>query len=257
VTAATDNAVRLAEWPYRFDLIELDETYIDKRYQRDLKPILTAYNPALVGVLICSERERGGKTLSVIDGQRRRDLIKTEGLTIGVPALVFFDLTLEEEAELFYLIQKERKGVSQYERHRAEVVAKREVAVALERITKDEGYEIVQWDDKDMRHVTAVRTLERLYNREPELLRQVLHLIALTWDGVYGATREKMLSGVALFIEQTPDVDEHRFVQRLGNVTPSALDVRATQLRDSKELTGASPKFLAEVIQTQYRSRKH
>ncbi len=245
---------KVAEWPYEFELAEVNDTWIDRRYQRDLKPIKTEFNPALVGTVVASDRSNRGKRLSIIDGQRRRDLVKREGLAV-VPCVVFYDLTVEAEAELFALLQKERKGITPYERFRAELTAGHRTALAINAIVHEEGFELAP-QEPDMRHIKAITGVERIYGRDPELLRNTLRLIAHTWEGVWGASREKMLSGVALFLEETGDLDWDKFVRRLRDVTPSTLDVRATQLRDSKGLRGSSPKFLAEVIRTQYRRNR-
>ncbi len=231
---------KIAEWPYRFELVPVEETWIDRRYQRDLKPILTEFNPALVGTLVASDRMSRGKRLSIIDGQRRRDLVNNEGLPT-IPCVVFYDLTVEREAELFALLQKERKGITPYERFRAELTAGHRTALAINAMVREEGFELAD-QEPDMRHIRAIRGVERIYGRDPELLRNV-----------FRAASEKMLAGVAKFLDETPDLDWDKFIARLKNVTPSTLDIRATQLRDSKGLTGSSPSFLAEVIRTQYR----
>lgn len=244
------------DWPYRWDLVPVGAMYVDKRYQRPLKPITSGLDPRIINSLSLSERPKGEKAFSVIDGQRRRDLLEREvSPTVAVPATVFFGLTQAEEAELFSLFQRERKGITPYERWIADLVAGNPTVKAINKMVAEEGFEIAQ-QDTTMRHLKAVRAVERIYEQEPELLRRTLQLIRETWNGVPFASRDQMLKSVAQFIIDTPDLDETRFVEKLRTETPSSLDRKSMGLMESKGLQGKSAKYIAEVIQNVYRSSK-
>lgn len=242
------------KYPYRWDIVRIDEMYIDSRYQRDLKPITGEFDPRIVGMLTLSERPRQGKQYSVIDGQRRRDLIKREGIDIA-PCVIFYDLSVEDEATLFSLFQRERKTITPYERYRADLVAGHPTVKAIDKILREEGFEMAPFETTP-KSVRAVRAVETIYGEEPELLRKTLQLVARTWPEVPGSASEKMLKGLSIFVATTKDLDEEKFVRRLKGTLPSQIDRRATYLRDSRELTGTSPKFYAEVIEQMYRKGK-
>jgi hypothetical protein len=247
-------AIDIAEWPFRFEVIDLRATFIDARYQRDLKPIKSVFDPRLVGCLTVNERPRAGVNLSVIDGQRRRDKILAVKFDSPVPACVFEDLTLEQEAELFSLFQRERKSITPFERFKSDLVAKVPVSMAINKMISEEGFEMAA-NDSTMRELKAVRGIERIYAEDPELLRTVLQLVRMTWDGVPFASRDQMLKGIAWFVQSTEDLDMERFVKRLKDVTPSELNRRADMHREAKGLTGSSPRFMGEVIQDAYRRK--
>src|SRR5438874_370753 len=64
------------DWPYTFDILPLEDMWL-ARYQRPstsfVQRIVANYDPAQVGTLIVSERGRGRKTHSIVDGKSRRE----------------------------------------------------------------------------------------------------------------------------------------------------------------------------------------
>lgn len=254
-----DEDTTVVAWPFRFEVLSLAEIYID-RFQRPLNERwLDArdgkFDPAMLGTITVSDRPRRGKQYSAIDGQHRCELARRAGLS-HVPCLVFIGLTVEAEAEMFARLQRERRAISPFQRFNAELVAGNEQAKAIQKIVTECGLTL-DANQEDAGKVRAVVALERIYEDEPANLRKVLTLITQTWGDLPYARNERMLKGVWYFVRDTEDLDEERFIDRLGQVPPSTLATRATQLRDGSGMSRAGlPKFLREAIENEYRSKR-
>lgn len=252
----------LRDFPYRFAVVPIGECYID-RYQRPLseqwlKARTTKFNPALFGTLTLSERHigkdgKGGK-YSVIDGQHRSVLAQRVDL-LEVPAIIFFDLTVEEESMLFSALQRERRAITPLERFNSDLVALKPEALALQRMVVGAGFRFE--NSKAPGAIKSVVALERAYATEPALAEQVLRLIKGTWGIMPEAANEHMIGAMRLFLDKMGSgLDETKFVAQLEQMTPSGIAQKAAQLRDSLGHTGSIMRFMAEIMENQYSSQK-
>lgn len=261
--------------PYRYEILPIKHLFVDESYQRPLtnfvKRIEEKFDPALVGTLVTSER---GKTkFAVVDGQTRMTAMRRRGLT-EAPCLIYANLTEADEADLFARLQTERRGMVAANRFRAEVIAKKPFAVALDRIVQDEGFSIGV-NVQDGYCINAVAALETIYRGmksrrakfqpDEDLLRDVLQIVKGAWPKMpEGAKSGTMLRGLGYYLMFAPDgkvrskaqqVDFDRLTTKLGKVQPSELARRAEQLREGRGMSGNSPSYMAEAIAAQYSKR--
>ena len=262
-SAETANEAMNGSTPWRFEIVPIDSIYID-RYQRPvnekwLKDREGQLDPAMLSAVTLSKREKSDKKAkktydySAVDGQHRIELCRRNGVT-EVAAVVFYDLSIETEATLFSRFQRERRSITPYQRFNADLISGDKRAKAIEKIVGDEEFTISEQEGAGS--IKAVVALERIYDEDPGQLRQVLRMIRLTWNDLPYAQNERMIKGLHIFIKDTPDLDEQRFIERLQNVTPSTITGRAHNLREARGLSGAIPRFIAEAIEDAYRSRK-
>lgn len=242
------------EWPYSFEILHVDDLFIDDSYQRPLTNfvgrIRRLFDPALVGTLVVSER---GGSYAVVDGQTRaaavRELAAAGRAPKEVPCLVYRGLSRAEEASLFARLQKERRGISSYHRFRAAVVAGELEANAIQRIVEDAGYDTGYGPN----HISAVAGLEKVYRRSPQILDLVLMIIRNAW-GERHMPKGDVLRGLGCFLDHVENVDEERLTARLATVTPAELARRSSALREGAD-RGGSDKYMAEAIEAVYNSR--
>ena len=88
----------------KLEMIPVEKLFIDDRTQRVLMnghadSLVSNFDPLFLGVLIASHRPNG--MASVLDGQHRLHAITRCGDEKEVACLVFYDLTLAQEAEIF------------------------------------------------------------------------------------------------------------------------------------------------------------
>jgi hypothetical protein len=255
-SAETANVGMNGNFPYRFAVVPISAIYVD-RFQRPLderwlKARQGKLNPAKLQTIVLSERAHGNKQYSAVDGQHRIELAKRHGLE-ELPAIVY-DLTVEEEAQLFSDLQRERRSITAYQRFNADLIAGSEQAHAIAKIVDDEGFTL--GDSEGGGQLKAIVALERIYEDDPTYLRTVLRLVKRTWGDLPGSQNERMLRALWYFLRGTEDLNEERFVERLSALTPSALVGRAHNLREFRGMSGALPGYLAEAIEDQYRSKR-
>lgn len=263
------------DWPYEFEIVPIKHMIVDI-YQRPLtsiaKEIEEDFEPALIGTLCLSERSKTKK--AVIDGQNR--MVGSKAHVSALPAVVYKGLTIEQEADLFAKFQTKRRGMTSASRFLAQVIAKQEPQVTIDRIVKEHGF-FVEHNSSDPKSLKAVAALEFVYRgtygrsgseerNDPQLLADVLEVISEAWPGLPDTAKGKdMLRGLAWFLAREPsgtfkeprktEITMERLVDRLSRVTPSALAERAGKFRDARGMTGNAPVYLAEAINSVYSKR--
>lgn len=248
------------------EFVPLSKTFVGK-YQRKLtsfvKRIETQFEPALVGTLTLSKRSSGKYAL--IDGQTRAEGMKRNGIDAWV-AVVYYDLSLEREAELFALFQTERRAMTSSDRFNAQVVAKDPHALAIVEVLKPLGF-FVENNNAEPGALKAIGAIEYVYHgaavgmaakatQDPELLRDTLEVIRGAWPRLPDTAKSRVIiQGVGYFLATTDNVDLERLTLRLSKLSPSALAKRAEALREGEGVSGKSPSHTAQAIAAQYRSR--
>jgi hypothetical protein len=246
-------------WPYRFELIPLDDLFVDPTYQRPLSSfaerIKRNYNPAMVGTLVVSERNdrRRKANYAVVDGQTRMYGMGENGEPVA-PCLVYTDLTPADEAKLFADLQTQRRGMATSLRFRAALLSGDGEAQTIAAIARAVGMKMA--GDEDMSGIKSIAAVEWLYRKDPTLLRRVLEIVSAAWPDEappVGSTvqdprtRGEILKGIGRFIlEQDPD--DERLTERLSRVSPSQLRHRANALREGSGSSGSWDRYVREAM---------
>lgn len=249
--------------PYRFGIVALKHLIIDA-YQRPLTTFVDKiernFNPGLIGTLCVSQRSE--TEYAVIDGQTRAEGMRRVGLT-EAPCLIYHGLTREQEAALFADLQTERRGMTSASRFNAQVIARVEHAVAINDIIEGLGM-FVKDNSSDLNALRAVGALEYAYFgasgskrkrvAHPELLASVLEVIRESWPKLPDTAKSAvMIRGLAFFLSGNDTVDLNRLQRNCSKVSPSELAKRAENLREGRGMSGNSPAYMAEAIESQYR----
>lgn len=261
--SATDNA-----WPYRFEVIPLKHMFTDE-YQRKLSSfvdkIAADWDPALVGTLVLSQRSK--TRYALIDGQTRAEGARRNNIK-ELPAVVYTDLTVQQEAELFAKFQTQRRAMHSADRFKAEVISGHETAVKIDEITRKHGY-VVHSNTATVNGLTPINApaaLEYVYRGakdkraatrpSPELLERTLETITKAWPKKPESARSAIIiRGLGLFLAKEGRVDEERLATRLGKVQPTEIAKRAQALREGRGISGTNPRETAEAIAAQYNKR--
>lgn len=209
---------------------------VDARYQRDLrKPhaemIAEGLDPARLQTFTLSRREDGA--LVVIDAQHRFVACTMRGFDGPVDCLVFNGLTLQQEADLFDLLNGRRKAVGAWDTFKARLVAEKPVEVAIVKIAKTKGLRPGGTVSKNV--VTAVQSLVSVYHRGN--LAQVLGVLVAWSDGGDPSYFEGLLlKSLSYFLEWYGDaVDADRLVERLGTWSPARVVNKYKRLTDMSD----------------------
>ncbi len=223
----------MEEFSGEFELINPVEISIDHRYQRQQKEPLIAvigstFKWSSFGALTCVRRNG---VVYAVDGQQRLAAAMTQKPRPKVvPCIVFAEEDLKKEAQSFLDIQINRKAVSAIEKHTAQLVAKDESALAIQRAVDQAGFTISPYSaSSSNRNVFAVRALHYAYDLLAEDgVLQVLTQVRDAWPDEQGGTEAGMIKLIAdVIFEQGEKYERAKFTTALSRTTPSQLQRRA------------------------------
>jgi hypothetical protein len=254
-------------WPYRFEIVQLDRLRVDEGYQRPLtnfwETVRDNFNPALVGTLVVSERKNG--SLWIIDGQTRWSAMCEQGwesytdengrVHNGAPCLIYEGLNKAQEAQLFALLQTQRRGMRSYHRFRAQLVAKDKTAVGIAKVATNAGFDLGVEESRNT--LQSIAALERAYKVSPDHLADVLTIIRDVWGTTEKtAVAAQIIAGLSTFVRKQERVDYDRLKDRLRDVTPQLLINRAAQIREGAGPGTGAAGSVAQAILSEYMRKK-
>ena len=148
-------------------LVPIKDLVIDMTYQRapqesKVMKIVNNFNPDAIGVLICSAREDG--IIAVIDGGHRVAALRLMGMeNENVDALVYFGLSLKEEAQIFTLMNDNRTKPKTSDIFKSKVISGDENSLIINSIIERHGLVIA--NGPGMNHLRALGTVNDIYKR--------------------------------------------------------------------------------------------
>lgn len=239
-------ADELAEWGITPMVVALSDCYADLSYQRVISPHLVrelqaAFDGRLAGVPLLAQREDG--KFWVIDGNHRINAARRKG-KFRIPAHVLRNLTKAEEADLFVRLQELRRGHTPLGKFKADLVAERPEAIAINSVVEGLGGYVGQGG------IEAIGAVRELYKSVNETgIRWILMVIRDAWpdDALSGmCVQSDMLWGVSFFFFlHSGQFDRARLVQRLSLEGPAAILQTADRMRGPREMTRKSACYYA------------
>lgn len=238
------------------DRLELPE-YQRGREENRIKEIAANWNPGKVGVIILARREDG--RLVILDGSHRVGGGILAGVT-ELPALIYEDLSVPEEAEMFLGLNDSRK-VQPVDKFKAAVIANDPMAVEINAALHDFGWR-VSWSS-DPGNFAAVTAAKAVYkgaglpgcNTGLQLVRRTIEFITRTWghdrDGMQGYMFRAVASVLARYEGQ---IDVASLSERLSKTPASHF------LADGRRMGEATRQHrhaaIARVMIHQYNKRR-
>lgn len=264
----TNQAPTTLEW------IPANQLVTDPAYERPLstikvRKIVREFNPDAVGVLMTSRRSDSSNVL--IDGQHRcAAFLAMEWGEQRLPCLVYHGLTLEQEAELFVVYNRDRSKPLQHDLFRAEVAAGNPAAMEIVKVLGRHGLSVTQFREqgKDTHRkagvVSAVGALKRIHAQAgPVVLDETISVLKEAWGEEYGnqAYTNPLLQGVALVLARYSPrlVNRKRLVAKLAEITPAGLTAQARVLAQHSSTSGSHGlmTYIAIVIIGAYNKKLH
>jgi hypothetical protein len=205
--------------------LPLDQLAVDPRYQRPLSEKRVAHmanhlDERLLGTLVVSNRGNG--TSYIIDGQQRAEALRRAGKT-DAPCLVHEDLTPEEEAQVFRLLQTKRRALRPLDLFRAAVFEGKPEETAVNDIVNAAGFTIGPSGGKDPLTIEAVQSVMRISRLKPDglaILAKTLDLCSEYLDE--GRTLQgSLIEGIGRFVAVAGDKLDEKHLRRKLQRTPS------------------------------------
>lgn len=226
-------------------------------YQRPVKPedvdaLIRKWNPTLLTPLVVSYRD--GEFI-VVDGQHRIAAIRkmAGNQDVTVLCLVYYGLTYEKEAALYY----------QLDQAKGRLRSSHAIKALLESCTNPEIIDIYRrleaagfvWaldgPSNEEYEVSATRAVINAYRfLGGETFSRLLLLIAETWHGSPPSLKASVFTGMALFLKTYErELDDRAFIRSLSAIPPDEI-IRLSKVEFSL------PMRLARVIWDKYNCRQ-
>lgn len=212
-------------------LLSTAELYSGQPYQRpvldrDVDKLVREWDPRLLTPLVVSYRD--GRYY-LVDGQHRVCAMRKKNSCKDVTALcwVYHDLTYEQEAELYYKLDRAKGHLRLAHATKALVESGADAEIIeIKRLLEDAGF--VWALDKPTGEAFEVEATRAVINAYRLLggaaFSRMLELIARTWRGALSSVKASFLSGMALFLKTyETELDDDVFVKRLSAVDPEEI----------------------------------
>ena len=229
-------------------IVKISDLTIDYTYQRQpimkkVNKIAKSFDPDILGVIICSMREDG--SIAVIDGSHRVHALRMKGLNDStVNALVYFSLTIQEEAKIFALLNQEHTKPNTTDIFKAGIVSGDEETIAINKILNSLGL-IIGVGPGDNK-VRAISTIRRVYrNAGEKVLRDTLYTIKSAYGDSSSTMRDVLISAVAIVYNRYgAKVEVSRMIttlQKFGNPNTLIANAKSIGVNASSVTASALP----------------
>lgn len=232
--------------------LRVTDLIVDSRYQRPLnqrrvRAIAAEFDPDAIGMLYVSIRSDNTKV--VLDGQHRKaSLIAMGWGDQMVPCFAYRNLTLEDEARIFRIMNENRARPTSIDLFRTKIAEKDPQALDLQAILGANGLRIGYASDAGW--FRAISAAQKVYSTSGrDSFRKVIEVIHGSWPSYADpwACSSDMVLGLGLLLaEYESSVDLARLVSKLSSETPSNLIGKAKSLRAN--LGGSVPTNVAITL---------
>ena len=236
------------------------QLFVDHTYQRELdlaraKAMARQWDRRLVGIIdVCDRGEvDSGPRYAVIDGQHRWAAAALDDSEAVLVCNVHTGLSVNDEAELFDRLNRQRRRITTWDHWRARKTAGDTTVCAIEKAVTNLGLTI----DSAPRlgHVRCTATLEKLHALGGiKLVNTTLQAIVEVWGRDLAGFDAPIVHGMGLVHHHlSAELDTTRLYESLIDVVPQQVKAQALSLRQMT--TGTQPKLVAITIVSLYNKR--
>ena len=162
--------------------------HIDPDYQRlkinnvKVLSIARIWSWVKCGTLIVARRPDG--TLFVVDGQHRKLAADKRSDITELPCIIFYALSVEDEARDFLAVNTGRTGVGTVDKFRAMLRYGDQAAVTVDAFIKANGYTISEnARSEDQNSVKCIMQILRCHKENPQVAERIFEMCAQIADG--------------------------------------------------------------------------
>lgn len=178
-----------------------DSVGADLRVQRPLdekrvRDMVAKFRPEALGVPTASTRE--DRSMIWLDGQTRGAALKELGLGgVPIPVSVYEGLTLQQEAELFRILN-DSKRLTPVDLFRIAITEGDKIAIGADKAVRVQGWTTEKGRKNSF---AAVSTLYNAFEQDSSSVRLALQVLAGAWGATPQAVQANLFQGVfAVFV---------------------------------------------------------
>lgn len=215
--------------------VRVGDIFVDDTYGRPLrgklKKMIAGWDRREVGVIYLSLRADG--RYACLDGWHRVTACRTvEGENSTLPARVYIDLSVAEEADLFNAFNRDRQALSAGDLFKSRLAANEKKAHDIYRIIRDIGLDISFDGRPGEGLIQGVATVDHIYDRYGgDMLREVY----LTMTGALGTHSADLTAdvakGLAAFLARYGDKAERKRLHDILAVNGHRLRMHANGIK--------------------------
>lgn len=218
--------------------VKPNDLKIDSSYQRQtssskVNAIIRNYNPKAIGVITLSMRENGD--LYIIDGAHRVEALKKMNLgEYDVNSIVYFELSLSDEAELFVLFNNSRTKPKRSDLHKAAVIAGDANSILIDQMLERNGLRIENRPTDGV--VRAIGTLHKVGNKIGiDNLEKVVKILRDAYGPHSSSFQSELLTALSMIVIRYKNVDIDRLTTCLSQMgKPTFIISKAANLCNSQ-----------------------
>jgi hypothetical protein len=197
----------------RYEKVRLADLTTDGRFNRptsekQIANIDGGFNMAAFRTIEVWQREDGRYV--ILDGQNRTEVLRRRGVPLDakcVPAIVHRDLTVEEAAELFVLLNSGR-AITPFDRFRAMLTNGEAETVAIDATVRSFGLRVTdKGADDALACPGTLYTVFRTGSPPGALLGRTLRALVEGFGSIKEALGAVLIRGVARYLYEHPDID--------------------------------------------------
>ena len=198
--------------------VKPNDLLVDYSYQREtldtkVNAIIRNFNAKAIGVVILSIRDNGD--LYIIDGAHRIEAMKRMNMgNLDVNAIVYFNLSLKDEADLFVLLNNNRTKPKRSALQKAAAMAGHENAVELNGVLEKLG--LTFGDKPGDRIVRAIAMANKVFNRlGKESLENSLIVLMEGFGSHSSSFSAELIEAISMILAKYPNADKKRLAKVL------------------------------------------
>lgn len=220
--------------------IPVSDLFVDRTYQRELdapraRSMARHWDRRMVGALDVSDR---GDTdtparYAVINGQHRMEAARIVDPDMPLVCTVHTGLSVADEAQLFWDIDRETRSLTTWDRWYARRAAGDPTVLLIDEIAK--RFDLVVTERPGDTSLQCCASLEWALNRcGADVVDQTLELLTDVWPTDSDGTKGLIVKAIATTLyEFGADLDTGRLADALSDITPNNLIARGHDLKAS------------------------
>lgn len=205
--------------------LKVDYTYQSPLNEKQVKKIVANYNPILLDPIRCSRRKDG---LYIFEGQCRTNaMLRLFGDDAEIEAVIYYDLTPEQEAELFLEFNTSKRKVSANDKIKARKRAGEDIVNAYFNLldSTDLSYEISDSKTKSTSFIAHSMGLDVFNTYSNEVFKRACNVLSKSTkkDHITG----RFLKVIARIINDCPQINDNEFAEAFDIFTVESIEASA------------------------------
>lgn len=238
--------------------VKPNDLLIDRSYQREtvdakVNSIIRNFNAKAIGVVTLSIRENGD--LYIIDGAHRVEAMKRMNMgSFDLNAIVYFNLTVKDEAELFVLLNDNRTKPKRSDLHKAAAASGDVDAIEIENLLRNLNLSIGNKPGDGI--VRAIGTVHKVHARiGKNNLEKVLTILSDAYGQNSSGYQADLLKAVAMILVKCNNVDGKRLAKTMAGLGDPNYIVSKAGSASANSVPFAKVMTIALMIVDSYNSR--